>query len=100
MQREQRILAKEQQALLNEYTWPMAIPTKLKDYCLQDFSDHMSMSALRQSTCILCNIRGSTNTMKKYVLQDILKLKQLTTHIDLINIIPISEEDEQGKYFN
>ncbi|CAF1682371.1 unnamed protein product, partial [Adineta ricciae] len=56
IQHEQQILQKDHQTLLNEFIWPMAVPTKLKNYCLQDFSNHMSMAALRQSTCILCNI--------------------------------------------
>jgi len=43
MQRQQQILEKEQQTLVNQYVWPMAIPTQLKEQCLQDFSSYMSM---------------------------------------------------------
>ena len=100
MQREQQILEKEQQALLNQYVWPTAIPTKLKEYCLQDFSNHMSMPVLRQSTCIICNIRASANTMKECALQDIPNLDKLSCHADLMNIIPQTQQGTQGKYFN
>ncbi|CAF1321475.1 unnamed protein product, partial [Adineta steineri] len=95
MQREQQILEKEQQALLNQYIWPAAIPTQLKNHCLQDFSNCMSMSVLKQSTCIVCNIRAYANTMKEYALQDILSLDQLTAHIDLMNIIPKTQQGTQ-----
>ena len=71
IQRQQQMLEKEQQALLNQYIWPTTIPRQLKEYCLQDFSNHMSMPVLRQSTCIVCNIRAYANTMKECALQDI-----------------------------
>ena len=75
---QQRILKNKQQALYDQYVWPTAIPTQLKEQCLQDFSNHMSMSVLRQSTCIICNIRASANTMKEWALQDIPNLDKLS----------------------
>ncbi|CAF1498169.1 unnamed protein product [Adineta ricciae] len=95
LRREQQALEREQHMLLQQYTWPMAIPSKLKYYCLEDFANHMSMSALEQSTCILCNTRAFANTMKEYALQDILSIDQLTTHTDLVNIIPRGEQHTQ-----
>jgi hypothetical protein len=100
MQREQQLLEKEQRVLLNQYVWPTAIPTKLKEYCLQDFSNHMSMPVLRQSTCIICNIRASASTMKECALKDIPNLDKLSCHADLMNIIPQTQQGTQGKYFN
>jgi hypothetical protein len=100
MQREQQLLEKEQQALLNQYVWPTAIPTQLKEYCLQDFYNHMSMPVLRQSTCIICNIRASANTMKECALQDIPSLDKLSCHADLMGVIPQTQQGTQGKYFN
>ncbi|CAF1646138.1 unnamed protein product [Rotaria magnacalcarata] len=71
IQGQQRVLEREKQALIDQYHWSAAIPMQLKECCLQDFSDHMSMSVLRQSIRIICNVRASTNTMKEYALQNI-----------------------------
>ena len=87
IQRQQQMLEKEQEALLNQYIWPTAIPRQLKEYCLQDFSNHMSMPVLRQSTCIVCNIRAYANTMKECALQDIPNSDKLFYHTDLTDII-------------
>lgn len=100
MQRQQQILEKEQQTLVNQYVWPMVISTQLKEQCLQDFSSYMSMPVLRQSTCIICNIRASANTMKECALQDIPNLDKLSRHTDLMNIIPQTQQDTQGECFN
>src|SRR5262249_1661012 len=96
VQRQQQILEKEQQVLLDQYIWPAAIPTQLKEHCLQDFCNHMSMSFLRQSTCIVCNIRASSNTMKECALQNIPNSERLSCHTDLINIIPKTQQATQG----
>jgi hypothetical protein len=87
IQRQQRVLEKKQQTLLDQYKWPAAISTQLKEYCLQDFSDHTSMSVLRQSVCIICNIRASASTMKEFALQTIPKSEKLSCHADLMDII-------------
>jgi hypothetical protein len=97
MQRQQQMLEKKQQALLNQYVWPTAIPTQLKDYCLQDFSNHMSMSVLRQSTCIICNIRAYANTMKECALQDIPNSDKLFYHADLTNIISKTQQTTESE---
>jgi hypothetical protein len=94
---QQRILKKKQQAIYDQYVWPMAIPTQLKDHCLQDFSNHMSMSVLRQSTCIICNIRAYANIMKKCALQDIPNSDKLSCHRELFNIIPKDQQVTHGE---
>ena len=55
----------------------------------------MSMPVLRQSTCIICNIRASANTMKECALQDIPNLDKLSCHADLMNIIPQTRQGAQ-----
>ncbi|CAF4583349.1 unnamed protein product, partial [Rotaria magnacalcarata] len=98
IQGQQRVLEREKQALIDQYHWPAAIPMQLKECCLQDFSDHMSMSVLRQSICIICNVRASANTMKEYALQNILHSVKLSCHADLIDIIPKSQQTVQIRY--
>ncbi|CAF3460105.1 unnamed protein product, partial [Rotaria socialis] len=92
IQGQQRVLERKKQALIDQYHWPAAIPMQLKECCLQDFSDHMSMSVLRQSICIICNVRASANTMKEYALQNIPHSVKLSCHADLIDIIPKSQQ--------
>ena len=86
IQHQQRVLEKKHQLLLEQYNWPAVIPTQLKEYCLQDFCNHTSMSALRQSICIVCNIRASVTTMKEYALPNIPNSEKLSCHADLIDI--------------
>ena len=100
MQREKRALEKKQQTLLNQYNWPAAIPTQTKEYCLQDFSNHMSMSVLRQSTCIICNIRASSGTMKECTLENIPHLEKLSCHKDLVELISRSQQTVQSENIN
>ncbi len=82
----------QQQTLTNQYVWPTAIPTQLKEYCLQDFCNHMSMSVLRQSTCVICNVRAYADTMKKCALQDIPSVDKLSCHVGLTNIISKTQQ--------
>jgi hypothetical protein len=96
VQRQQQILEKKQQTLLDQYVWPAAIPTQLKEQCLQNFCNHMSMSVLRQSTCIICNIRASSNTITECALQDIPNLDKLSCYTDLMDIIPRMRQPTQG----
>ncbi|CAM4988547.1 unnamed protein product, partial [Rotaria socialis] len=98
IQGQRRVLERKKQALIDQYHWPAAIPMQLKECCLQDFSDHMSMSVLRQSICIICNVRASANTMKEYALQNIPHSVKLSCHADLIDIIPKSQQTAQSRY--
>ncbi|CAF3344902.1 unnamed protein product, partial [Rotaria socialis] len=97
IQGQRRVLERKKQALIDQYHWPAAIPMQLKECCLQDFSDHMSMSVLRQSICIICNVRASANTMKEYALQNIPHSVKLSCHADLIDIIPKSQQTAQNE---
>lgn len=93
-------LAKNRQILLDQYRWPAAIPTPLKEYCLEDFCNHTSMSALRQSVCIICNVRASVSTMKEYDLQDIPNLEKLSSHADMMDLISkITSQTAQSENF-
>ena len=89
---EQLISETKRRTLLNEYVWPAAIPTQLKERCLQDISNDMSMSVLRQSTCVACNTRSSANTMKKLALQDIPSLEKLVCPADIIDAISRTQQ--------
>ena len=95
MKRIHKAMKRKHQIMLNEYVWPAAIPRELKEYCLQDFCNHTSMSSLRQATCIICNAREFVNTMKEYMLEDICKSDKLSCHIDSLNIIRHSEQNTQ-----
>lgn len=100
LQRQQRVSEKRQKNLLNKYQWPAAIPTELKEYCLEDFCYNTSMSVLRQVICVICNIRTSASTIKEYALQNIPNLEKLSCHADLMNIIPKPSETTQSEDFN
>lgn len=97
-QSQQQILERREQGVLDQYVWPAPISTQLKDRCLQDFCDHMSMSVLRQTTCIICNARASSSTMKECALQDIPNSERLCCHTDLINIIPGIRRVSEGVF--
>lgn len=101
IRRQQQVLAGNRQILLDQYKWPAAIPTPLKEYCLQDFCNHTSMPALRQSVCIICNIRASASKMKEYDLHDIPNLEKLSSHTDLMDVISkITSQTAQSGNFN
>jgi hypothetical protein len=99
IRRQQQVLAENRQTLFDQYTWPAAIPTLLKEYCLQDFCNQTSMQFLRQSVCLVCNIRSSASAMKEYNLENISNLEKLSCHTDLIDIIGkiTSQTAESGR---
>lgn len=97
IQRQQRVSGQRHQVLFDQYKWPSVIPTQLKEYCLQDFCDHTSMSVLRQSTCIVCNVRASDSTMKTYALRNIPNSEKLSCHTDLTDTI---SKISQSRYLN
>ncbi|CAF1131041.1 unnamed protein product [Adineta ricciae] len=51
--------------------WPAPIPTALKEACLQQFLQRMSMSALAEVTCAICNIRTPEQQSKKIATSEI-----------------------------
>ena len=82
-----RMSQEDHSTILNQYTWPSAVPKNLKEHCLEEFSRHMSMSFLRQSICIICNSRLNFSAMKEYLLEDIANLDHLSCHQDISNLI-------------
>jgi hypothetical protein len=96
-QRQHRTLEKERLALLNQYVWPTAIPTQLKEHCLEEFTNQMSMPVLRQSVCIICNIRSYTSTMKECSLRNIPNFDKLSCQKELLDIISEAQKVTQGK---
>jgi hypothetical protein len=92
----QLILQENQPMILDQYIWPAAIPTNLKKRCLEEFSNHMSMSFLRQSICVICNSRVDFSTMKEYSLQDIPNLEKLSCHTDVSDIISKTQQLVHG----
>lgn len=94
--------------------WPAPIPTALKETCLQQFLQRMSMSALAEVTCAICNIRTPEGQSKTIATSDIphihlLKvsdgLKDLVTNIRYSNVqnsnanIIESAKQNKIKYF-
>ncbi|CAF3756666.1 unnamed protein product [Rotaria sp. Silwood1] len=59
--------------------WPESISRKLKEGCLQKFLQKMSMSALSEATCAICNVRTQTQKLKKLPVSKI-------PHIDLLKV--------------
>ncbi len=94
---QQQTLRENQPMDLDQYIWPAAIPTNLKEECLEEFSSHMSMSFLRQSICTICNSRVDFSTMKEYPLEDIPNLEKLSCHTDVLNIISKTQQLMNGK---
>lgn len=98
--REQRTFEKEQQALLNQYVWPAAIPTQLKEHCLQAFCNKMSMTTLRQSVCIICGTFSYAHAMKECSLKDIPNFGNLCCPKELLEIISNAQKMTQGKHIH
>lgn len=97
LRRQHKILERSERVLVDEYVWPMHIPTELKEHCLENFSNHMSMSLLRQSICIICNSRVFFSTIKECPLEDIPNLERLSCHADVIDIISKTQQITHGK---
>jgi hypothetical protein len=62
--------------------WPEPIPRDLKETCLQQFLQQMSMSALAEATCAACNIRTSAKDSKNIPI----------SKIPNIHLLKVSEE--------
>lgn len=92
----EQIVQRNQPVARNQYVWPRAIPTKLKEDCLEEFSNHMSMSFLRQSVCVICNSRADFSSMKEYPLENIPNLERLSCHPDILNIISKTQQLARG----
>jgi hypothetical protein len=97
VRRRERTMEKNQKAQLDRPHWPAAIPTVLKERCLQDFVHKMSMSNLRQSTCAICNITESANSMSEHNMKDIPNKIRLLCDQDLVGIVPGTQDATESK---
>jgi hypothetical protein len=88
LQRRQKITFMKHQTQTNNLQWPSAISQQLKEHCLKDFIDQISMKRLKQSTCAVCNSRTYANTMNEYFFEDIPNRMRLEYHSDFEKIIP------------
>ena len=91
-----RISREEWSVIPDEYIWPSAIPTSLKELCLEDFANSISISSLRQSICVLCNSCVDFSTTKEYLIGDIANLDYLSYHPDISHSISKIQESAQG----
>ncbi|CAF4407526.1 unnamed protein product [Rotaria socialis] len=62
--------------------WPESISHDLKEACLKQFLKHMSMSALAEATCAVCNVRIPVQNSKKI----------LVSKIPNIHVLKVSDE--------
>jgi hypothetical protein len=63
-------------------SWPEPIPRDLKETRLQQFLEEISMSALAEATCAVCNMRTPARDSKKIA----------TSKIPNIHLLKVSEE--------
>ena len=68
-------------------TWPEPIPRSLKNHLLQQFVRQMSMSALAETICAVCNVRTSVTKAKKMPIDKIPSLHLLEVPQDLKDLI-------------
>jgi hypothetical protein len=88
-------------------TWPAAISQKVKDQCLIEFNNRMSMDSVREQVCVACNSQHNETTMHKMLLSDI-NDSLLKPHRNLLGTIPgtrvahsqDSDFDEETVFFN
>ncbi|CAF4987609.1 unnamed protein product, partial [Rotaria sp. Silwood1] len=67
--------------------WPEPIPRDLKETCLQQFLQQMSMSALAEVTCAVCNVRSLVQTSKKVPVSKIPNIHLLKVSDELKDLI-------------
>ncbi|CAF1557513.1 unnamed protein product [Rotaria magnacalcarata] len=67
--------------------WPEAISRGLKETRLQQFLQQMSMSALAETTCSVCNVRTAVNKSKKIPVSKILNAHLLEVSDELKDLI-------------
>jgi hypothetical protein len=71
----------------NRPPWPEPIPRDLKETRLQQFLEQMSMSALAEATCAICNIRTSAKDSKKISISKIPNIHLLKVSEELKDLI-------------
>ncbi|CAF3780896.1 unnamed protein product, partial [Rotaria socialis] len=67
--------------------WPEAISRGLKETCLQQFLQQMSMSALTETTCSVCNVRTAVKKSKKIPISKIPNAHLLKVSDELKDLI-------------
>ncbi|CAF3989686.1 unnamed protein product [Rotaria sp. Silwood1] len=67
--------------------WPEPIPLDLKETCLQQFLEQMSMSALAEATCAVCNVRTPAKDSKKVPISKIPNIHLLKIPQELNDLI-------------
>jgi hypothetical protein len=68
-------------------SWPEPIPRDLKETCLQQFLEQMSMSILAETTCAVCNIRTPAKDSKKLLISKIPNIHLLKVSEELKDLI-------------
>ena len=79
--------------------WPEPIPRSLKNNLLQQFVEQMSMSALAESVCAVCNVRAPAKKTKKLPVKEIPGLHLLVVAEDLKDLI-ITSHSLHSKTFS
>ncbi|CAF1215625.1 unnamed protein product [Rotaria sordida] len=79
--------------------WPEPIAHKLKEACLQQFLRRMSMSALAETTCAVCNVRTPVQKTKKIPMSKIPHFHLLKVSDELKDVI-ISTQSSTSKNSN
>jgi hypothetical protein len=67
--------------------WPEPIPRDLKETCLQQFLQQMSMSVLAEATCAVCNVRTPAKDSKKVPISKVPNIHLLKVSEELKNLI-------------
>ena len=74
--------------------WPAPISRNVKEALLQKFVGHMSMSALEEATCAVCNVRIPVRKSKKLPVSKIPNSYLLQVSEELEDLI---KEENQSK---
>ena len=68
-------------------SWPKSISRELKETRLRNFLQQMSMSALAEETCAVCNIRTSVKKLKRIPISNIPDIHLLKVSTELKELI-------------
>ncbi|CAF1039182.1 unnamed protein product [Adineta steineri] len=76
-------------------SWPQPIARELKEACLQQFLEQMSMSVLAEVTCAVCNIRSPKKDSKTIPVRQIPNIHLLKVSDELKDFIKHLNKDTQ-----
>ena len=68
-------------------SWPKSISRELKETRLRNFLQQMSMSALAEETCVVCNVRTSVKKLKRIPISNIPDIHLLKVSTELKELI-------------